>query len=420
MKNRLPLLIILIGSLFLSGCWDYLELENMAMTTAMGIDYDRASEKITVSVEIITTGKDGQKQGNGSGQGGEKSNPSGGVMVLSASDTTVYGAMEKIQQGVGKTLFFGYQEIIVVSEDAARNIMEDIIGLLDRAPLIPGTAYLIITSQRSEDVIATLDPAVPGRPSKNVYNLVKASGDSGRSSSTMIKDFAEAMAVSGIEPVAPHLIMESSGEGDTDASTGVTGGGKQPVRFVESKEGHHTVGGIAAFRGGKFAGCLNPEESIGWTLITGRNMKAYVKISPSGQASAFEIIDVFISKSKSSIKPALEGGKVTVRVDVEVRASMTKSKTDLDLLTPDVLSSVERQLSDTLKGGIEASLRKAQGELKSDIFGFGSAFHRKYPKPWHSKYEAEWEEMFPDIPVTVKVESKIINTGTTIRGFIAE
>jgi spore germination protein KC len=79
---------------------------------------------------------------------------------------------------------------------------------------------------------------------------------------------------------------------------------------------------------------------------------------------------------------------------------------------------MERELSDSIRDDIEASLRKAQKELKTDIFGFGFSFYRKYPKLWHKEYEQKWEDIFPELPVTVHVDAKVINTGVTFRRFI--
>ncbi len=42
---------------------------------------------------------------------------------------------------------------------------------------------------------------------------------------------------------------------------------------------------------------------------------------------------------------------------------------------------------------IKNTVSKVQNEFESDIFGFGSAFHRKYPKEWH-KVKHNWNDIF--------------------------
>lgn len=421
MRKKILMVIILTASLIFTGCWDYIEYEDMAMVTAMGIDFDIGTKKITVTTEIVETGKSGgQGQSSGSGRSSDKSKSVGATIVLSGTDVTISDALAKLQQGSGKRLFFGYQEIIVISEDAAKNIMDDIVALLDRTPQIRSTAYLMITPQKCEDILGTIDPAITELSGRNIRNLVKMTGDAGNSSAISIKDFVQAMAVGGIEAVAPRIITENSGITGEQSNTQNGSNNSQPIKFVKSEEGHHVVDGIAAFREEKFAGWLNAKESLGWSWITGKRLKTYKTTKSSDKASSEEIADYRISKSKSSIKPEIHDDKPVIEVNVGVKVTLVKGKQSSDLLTPDELNLMQKELSDSIRNDIETSLKRAQKELKTDIFGFGFAFYRKYPGQWHSRYEGEWDRLFPDIPIIVNVDAKVINTGTTIRRFITK
>jgi len=416
-KKKILFIAILIASFLLSGCWDYMEYEQMAMVSALGIDFNKDTGKITVTVQVIEASSSGaQGQSGDSGQKGGKSKPSVEVMVLSATDVTLTRALTEIQQGTGRRLFYGYQQLLVISEDAAKNIMDEIEGYFDRTPQVRSTAYLIVTSQSCEDVLSTIDPGIKGIPSENIYRLVKISGDTGKSSAVSIKDFSQAMAIGGLEAVAPRIITRSSQEKGMQQNE--NDNNIQHVKFIETKDGHHIVQGIAAFKGVKLAGWLDSKESLGWAWITDKSIKTYETTNRSEETYSKETIDFRITKSKSSIKPKFDGNKLVINVDVHVEATLVKSKKNSDLLTPDVLSSMEKELSDCVNGDIKASLEKVQKELKTDIFGFGFSFYRKYPKLWHSTYEQKWDELFPDIPVLVNVDAKLINTGTTIRRFI--
>jgi spore germination protein KC len=68
---------------------------------------------------------------------------------------------------------------------------------------------------------------------------------------------------------------------------------------------------------------------------------------------------------------------------------------------------LNKLLASRVKLLCEKALNKAQKELKTDIFGFGEAIHRKYPKTWE-KLKDDWNDKFTDLPVniTVEVETK--------------
>lgn len=49
---------------------------------------------------------------------------------------------------------------------------------------------------------------------------------------------------------------------------------------------------------------------------------------------------------------------------------------------PETWDSLEKRQAAVIESEVKAALRKAQAELGVDIFGFGEAVHRKYPKEW--------------------------------------
>ena len=63
-----------------------------------------------------------------------------------------------------------------------------------------------------------------------------------------------------------------------------------------------------------------------------------------------------------------------------------------------------------------AALNKAQ-ELNADVFGFGEALHRKYPKQW-KELEKDWDEIFPELEVEIVVETQVSRSGISIKPII--
>lgn len=59
---------------------------------------------------------------------------------------------------------------------------------------------------------------------------------------------------------------------------------------------------------------------------------------------------------------------------------------------------------------IESAVKKVQQEYGTDIFGFGIAFHHKYPKQWE-KIKENWDEIFKNAEFQIEVKTSIIRTG---------
>lgn len=407
MKIRtLYLTLIFFVVITLTGCWDYEEYEDMVQVYAIGIDFNNNTQDITLSLQYIPTTK-GEQSGGGQGAG---STPN--QIVHTATDKTFFGALTKLQEVIYKKLFYGYLKIIVIGEDAAKHGVLDLIEYLDRTPAYRNSAYILITAGRADTTISTVDAMIKATSSEELHNLVNLSKELGTAYPISIQEFASMLAIPGIEAIAPRIICVSN-QNQPEAQGGVEGG----IKYDEIRPGDHRLAGVAAFKGDKFAGWLDDKEVLGLGLISGRNVLSYTVSKSSNQADTKDILYYRLWKSKGKIKVKIENGEPVFQVDVKVIADMRKyySNKGSDFINPKVVQTMEKNLSASIRSDIQATIRKVQKELKTDIFGLGFALFREDSQLWREKYEKKWDKIFPTVPIQVNVDAKVRNTGTNIR-----
>ena len=95
---------------------------------------------------------------------------------------------------------------------------------------------------------------------------------------------------------------------------------------------------------------------------------------------------------------------------IKLDYNVTELESDLDITKSENTELLNKLLEDKLKNICKLSVKKAQMDLKSDIFGFGEAVHRKYPAFW-KKVKESWDDEFSDMPVKIAVQAKLKNTG---------
>jgi len=413
MRAFLFIFLIFISASF-SGCWDYSEFENMSLISALGVDVNEDSHEITMTVQLYSP----VWKGGGKSEGMGSSSLTG--VVMSASASTVTDALAKIQQINGRILFYGYMSTLVIGEDAAKYIMKDIFELADRTPNLRSTAYVLIASGKAGDTLSVFNTDTNEPSGRDLQNLVNASALLGVAYPVSIQDFKEMLVSDGIEAVAPHVITTISGPmSEEGSSTGVSENTTGSGRILEIKKGYHMIVGLAAFNGDKFEGWLDRKESRGWGWITGEKIKTYENAGIFGDKETKDILVFQVTNSKSKVKAGLNGGKPVINIDVSVKAALRKyiSEKGSDYLDYDLVSLIEEKLADSIRFEIETAIKKCQKDLKSDIFGFGYAVFRKYPKEWRTGYKEKWAEIFPDTPVYINVDAKVENTGTNIKRF---
>ena len=79
----------------------------------------------------------------------------------------------------------------------------------------------------------------------------------------------------------------------------------------------------------------------------------------------------------------------------EAEADIVQNTTSLDMANPLVTKSLEQQLKKEIGNKVNIALVKVQKNKKADIFGFGDAFHRKYPELW-KREKGRWDEIYPE------------------------
>jgi spore germination protein KC len=75
-----------------------------------------------------------------------------------------------------------------------------------------------------------------------------------------------------------------------------------------------------------------------------------------------------------------------------------------------VVKQIEYDANKNLEHRINLALNQVQKGMKIDVFGFGEAFHRKYPKEW-MKMENQWQEAFPLLEVDKNITLRIQRPG---------
>ncbi len=386
----------------LTSCWDYVEYEDLAQIIAIGIDYDKHTDNIVLTLQFIPTASS-----SGSSGSEQKSGKKG--LVHSASDTTLFGALQKLQQIVDKTFFYGYFKVLIIGQDAAQNILVPMMDLHDRTPSIRSSSHIVFTPGKAENILSTIDSSHSEIAGNTLANLLDTVSTTGSSFPVTMQKFIEMLSISGLEAVGPSAYT-------TVEYIDAKGGTINNIRANEQKEGKLMVSGLAAFKGGNLAGWLNDKESMGLGWVTGKKIKAYKSIQPKDNGKNDEAY-YRVDSSKSKIKIKLVNDMPYVDINIKTTCALRKYYTEnsSEFIDRKALSELEDQLSKSIKSDIEAALKKAQKDLQSDIFGFGFEFYRKYTGLWNERFEKEWNEIFPNIPVNINIDVKIPNTGTNIR-----
>ena len=132
-------LLLIIIPFLLCGCYDYNELNDLAIISGVAIDY--INEEYVVTFEVLLTKKQGEEQS------------STGSYTISSKANTVYEAFAKNGKSIEKVPYFDHIETVIISEDIARNHLEEVSEYLIRSSKFRNEFYMVISTTEAKDLL---------------------------------------------------------------------------------------------------------------------------------------------------------------------------------------------------------------------------------------------------------------------------
>ncbi len=287
------LLILLIIPFILSGCYDYNELNELAIISGVGIDYE--DDEFKVTFEILSTKKEGETSASSS------------TYNVTASAKTVTEAFAKNGNNMDKVAYYDHIEVIVISEEIAKNHLEEVSEYLIRSSKLRNGFYLTMTKDNSAKDIITATSKEKPIASTFIVSLLENNNDA--DSASYYVPFTKTIKT-----------MLTDGE---DAIISV-------LKLKDKKE--ITLSGLAVFNGFKLTNTFNTKDSSLINLLN--NFKPKTVFFEKSCKTGKTVISIYESDIK--IKPnndyVLIEGKLNARINEDnCNNNLKEEKTYLKL-----------------------------------------------------------------------------------------
>lgn len=371
-KVKLVLLsiIILINLFVTAGCWNYREVESLAIVAGAAVDKgDKARFKLTVEIVKISAGKEASTESK----------------LISTEGETIFDCARNAVAVAGKRLYWSHNKVLIISKELAEKGVIEIVDWFNRDAETRANIHLAISTERKAGDIFKGKEVTETIKSFELDNMLKNEKSLSTAPQTEICEFANNMAEEGIQPSTAVVKLK-----DTD-------GEKAP-----------SVGGTAIFKGDKLIGIVDEEETkdilFAQDSIKGGVLTETVKIKDKEIPITFEIF-----KSKSKVKPVLGKNNVKMDIDIETTVSIAELGGSTDFINEKGRKRLIKLSEQVLKKRIENTITKVQKDYGADIFGFGKKVYENDYEEWQ-KLRDNWDGHFKDLQVNVIPEIHIRNS----------
>lgn len=387
------LIIILIFIFLTTGCWNYRELNEMAIVGSFGIDYNEKNEMFVVSAQIFNA----KKTSTG---GPSVSGDSSPVTVYEAEAKTVHEALRKITYKSPKKLYIGHLDIVIFGENFVRRGFINGVDFLFRDDESRKDFDILITKDvKASDILKVLTSSIT-IPSISVKNNINSNSTyKGTIVSISFDEFLSNYYTQGHEPTLPVITIS----GNVKESESI-----DSIKLSTPKT-ELVLNGMGVFKEDKLIGYLTEEESLGYTFTVSKIQNTVISFKCDDKNyGSMEIIDY-----KSKIGGEIKKEKPIIEINITAKGIISEYNCQLDLKDPKNIEKVSEMASNRIKEIVESVVSASQKKYNSDIFGFGEIFFRNNYKYWQ-KISKDWDNMFPNLEYKVNVDVELSNKGSII------
>lgn len=299
-------LISVLATCLLGGCWSKVEIEQMAFISVVGVD--RADKDgLLVSFQIVNP-RALTKGGAGGGGGGEPP-----VFVLSVTARTVPDALAKLEEESSRIVRFKQLSAIVLGEDLARDGIGQVMDFFARHWEMRRSIWVLVAKKSAQDVLlkgAPVQEKIPGMAIK--MEMERRARLSPTRYPVTLGDFLTGLTREGDDAIASSVEIgpmqeQKSGnsvkkekEGDTKEKA--TGGMKELV-----------FSGAGVFRGEKLVAFLGPQETRGVRWFKGKVPGGVFTVPVKTRATWASLVT---DRETTRVKPVVT--KTGIRYDVKI------------------------------------------------------------------------------------------------------
>jgi len=376
MKKKIAVLLLAAVQLFLlSGCWNYVELDEQINVSGIALDVGREGKRLHLSVEIVTVGKSEQSQFESH--------------VMEAEGDTVFEAIRQLMDISTKKLYFGHCKLIVIGESLARSGIRELLDLPLRNHELRTTMNVVVARGCSGRDILVTKGLTTTIVSYRICDLLKTcekfSGCAGTDKHYQVYDTLETQ---GLELTIPAL-----------------------ERTQIDGEDMARLCGEGVFSGDRLVGWLTEKQAAQISLLRGEYKTGLMTIESADSPFYNTSFEVFKAKTNTKLSRAPDG-TVTAEVRVKLRVNVGEAQSKTDFHDRAQTEKTAYALEKNIEHDLNHIADLAQHSYRSDIIGIGKRLKETDPAAW-KVLGPDWKTNFSKVRFRIRAEVVIISSGVS-------
>lgn len=370
----------------LTGCWDMVEVNQLAIVNLVGMDREPGNGKYTAYYQVINPPGVAVQKGAGI---------KAPVYTYKIDGYSAVDLADRTFDLIPRRPFYDHYQALIVSERFAKEGLREVLNFLEKQPDRRATIHLLVTDSPLSDMMKTYIPLerLPGRAERSMIEFQsKYSG--WESKRSRVKDLVENMEGS-VLTVLPIISLAGAKPMPTT----------ERYEQIDANQGNFIMKGAAVFKHDRMIGRLEPSDLPWFYLLDGRIGVFSESLIVNG-----ERVDLQAPKPEVRKQLAMVSGKPVLTMDIYAETQLFENDQNVKL-TGQNLDEIRAQFNAQVEKRASEFYEKTK-RLGWDLLGIEAQIKRKSGKEWADakKEEGAWKKT--ELQLTVHSSIRII--GTTI------
>ena len=382
MKKIKYLLLLLI--ILLTGCSNYQELTDIAITTAIAVDYSTETNEYNLLTQVVNSvKKDDASTSN---------EPSFLNFYSSASSLTE--AMDKIVLESPRKLYTAQCQILLLSKEVIENNLDELLDYFVRNPEMRGEMKVILTPNKEDLKGITIQTLLDNLSSSNIVLSLEESEKKGYTTTVTLNDLLEMYLNPYKEIILPTIYVEGN----------LTVADEEANKTSTVYKGTVKIGNMAIFKEATLVDYLSLDNQKYLNIIRGKLKNTNIKAEYNEGYLVYELYEI-----KTKIIPNVKDNTITLSFKGKAKTYETITNTNIENISK--VKDMEKYLNNYLENNIIDTFNSIRKKYNTDIFNFRDTYYKNNPRYFKKNYNSWYEDTFPKLKLKVKSNIELYEKG---------
>lgn len=383
------IILLILPLIFLTGCQNYRELNELAIATA--IEVDKIDNEFHLLVQVA----------NPKNQNDASSANQPQFVTYEASAQTLQQAFRNIVQESSRKIYGMHIQLLVITENIAKEDLQSMLDFFFRNVEIRKEFYVIVDTSKSDDKLLKVLTPVTNLSSQSIMDTLETNNRFlGISNLVTFNDLMDSYLDDNKELVLPTIYMTGNYEE----------GKNEEILKETDTETKIFLGNMAIFKDEKLLGYLTKEESLTINILKNEINDALI----THECAKDKYTTSEITLDKTDIKIDLKKLKITVTI--KGTGILAEYGCEGNLTKENEIKKINKELNNYIEKIVKESINKINTNYNSDIYNFKDMIYKQNPKYYNKIKDNYYEEVFNKLTYEIKSQIELQGKGNIVGG----